>query len=63
MTDQCIEGRDHGAQRRVSILPGGKSGKVTQDAVLIRHTEGRECRLILGRERAIHTANLHIVTA
>jgi hypothetical protein len=31
--------------------------------VLILHTETRECRLILCRDRAIHTANLHVVTA
>ena len=63
MTDQRVEGRDHGAQRRVGILTGCKSGKVTQDAMLILHTEVRECRLILGRDRAIHTENLHVVTA
>jgi hypothetical protein len=63
MTDQRVEGRDHRAEGRVGILPGGESGKVTQDAVLIRHTEARERRLILGRDRAIHTENLHVVTA
>jgi hypothetical protein len=63
MVDQRVEGRDHRAQGRVGILTGGKSGKVAQDALLILHTEGRECRLILGRDRAIHTETLHVVTA
>jgi hypothetical protein len=63
MTDQRVECRDHGAQSRVGIMPGGESGMITQDAVLILRTEARECRLILGRDRAIHTENLHVVTA
>jgi hypothetical protein len=63
MTEQHVEGRDHRAQGRVGILTGGESGKVTQDAVLIRPAEARERRLILGKDRAIHTANLHVVTA
>ena len=42
MTEQHVEGRDHRAQGRVGILTGGESGKVTQDAVLIRPTEARE---------------------
>jgi hypothetical protein len=44
-------------------MPGCESSKVTQDALLILHTEARECRLILGRDRAIHTENLRVVTA
>ena len=63
MTDQRVEGRDHGAQGRVGIMPGCEDGKVTQDALLILCTEARECRLILCRDRAIHTENLHVVTA
>jgi hypothetical protein len=63
MTEQHVEGRDHRAEGRVGILTGGESGQVTQDAVLILHTEARECGLILGKDRAIHTANLHVVTA
>src|SRR4029434_626559 len=63
MTEQHVEGRDHRAEGRVGILTGGESGQVTQDAVLILHTEAREYGLILDKDRAIHTANLHVVTA
>ena len=54
---------DEFGAERVGILTGGESGQVTQDAVLILHTEAREYGLILGKDRAIHTANLHVVTA
>src|SRR5215813_5868129 len=63
MTDQHVEGRDHRAEGRVGILADGESGQVTQDAVLILYTEAREYGLILGKDRAIHTTNLHVVTA
>jgi len=63
MTDQRVEGRDHGAQGRVGILTGGETGKVMPDAVLILRTEASERRLILCRNRAIHRETLHVVTA
>jgi hypothetical protein len=63
ITEQHVEGCDHRAEGRVGILTGGESDQITQDAVLIWPTEAREYGLILGKDRAIHTANLHVVTA
>ena len=50
--------RDDGVEGQTRILTGGKVRKVLEDTMLIRRTEAREGRLVLGSKRAIHTENL-----
>jgi hypothetical protein len=50
------------------IVPDWRAIGITRrlevhDPVLILHTETRERRFILGKDRVIYTANLHVVTA
>src|SRR5712691_11536184 len=55
---QRRERGDHGGESRVGALLCREEQQVLVDTMLIRHTETRKARLILGSQRAIHWGDL-----
>ena len=58
LATQRVEGADDRREGRGRLLLGHEERQVLKHAVLIRHTETRESRLILRSNGAIHTGDL-----